>query len=106
MQRKLVAYILACVSVSFLLSACTYLSPHSGRTIKVTIRSDSDVSPVVEALGTLHRNDIEIHTSKSAAATNPFFALVAGTLGMMMLTGFVLFLYKAFCQLLRVPPTL
>jgi hypothetical protein len=107
MNKTLLAFFLACLTVSGLLSSCTLLHPtlHQ-RPIQVNISSDNDVHDVVTAVEALHRPDIDVHTMKASSISSGsfFWLLPFWALGFMLITGLVLFFYKIYCRWLHVNP--
>jgi hypothetical protein len=106
-MKPLLAFYLDCLTVSLLFSCFTLLPVGrlNQRPTQVVVRSDSDVHDIVVAVESLHRQDVDVQTMKSSPVskrsllfTAPFMAL-----GFMMIVGLVIFFYRCFCRLLKIP---
>ena len=110
MTKSLLAFFLACLTVTLLFSSITLLHPVNTfqRPVQVVIRSDGDVHDIVTAVASLHRQDVDIQTMKSFSTPRPFsfYMLPFMALGFMIITGLVLFFYKLYCRWLGCSPTI
>jgi VanZ family protein len=110
MTKPLLAFFLACLSTSLLLSSLTLIHPlptHQ-RPVQVVIRADNDVHDIVTAVESLHRQDVDVQTMKSFSVNRPSFFVTAGgaSLGFMLMTAVILSFYKQYCRWLGCPPTI
>jgi len=103
--RHFAALLLAGLTLSFLFSLPSLIHPTNTPPIEITIRSDQDTSGIETAITALHRQDIKIHTYKGHfPPTSAGTAILFQAVGFLLLTGVILFLYKMYCRLLRLPP--
>ena len=107
MNKSLLAFFLACLTMSGLLSSCAILVPKMHqRPVQVSIQSDGDVRDIVTSIESLHRQDIDVHTSKTLAnhGFSSLFMIPFMAAGFMLMTGLVLAFYKFYCRRLGIPP--
>jgi hypothetical protein len=110
MTKSLLAFFLAGLTISLLLSMVTLIHPPNTfqRPVQVEIRSDTDVHDIVTAVVSLKRQDVDIKTMKSFSTPRSFspFTIPFMALGCMMITGLTLFFYKLYCRWLGIAPTI
>jgi hypothetical protein len=110
MTKSLLAFFLASLTTSLVLSTITLIHPGGTyqRPVQVIIRADNDVHDIVTAVESLHRQDVDVQTMKSFSAKRVSFFFTAPfmALGIMIMTGLTLFFYKLYCRWLGVVPTL
>jgi len=103
--RHLTALLLACLTLALLFSLPSIIHPKNRPPVEISIHSDQDTSSIENAIAALHRNDIAVHAYKDhfpPAAEGT--AIIFQAVGFLLLTGVILFLYKMYCRLLRLPP--
>jgi hypothetical protein len=108
MNKNLLAFFLASLTTSTLLSTITLIHPASTyqRPVQVIVRSDNDVHDIVTVVESLHRQDVDVQTMRSFEANRSPFTIIFIALGFMFLIGLTLFFYKLFCRWLGVAPTI
>lgn len=109
MNKNLLAFFLAAISLTMTLSLVVYIgSLSSAPVIRVNISGKGDATPIVSAVNGLHLSNVEIHTSKSTAygPMSVFSAAVLEALGVMLISATVGALYKFYCTKLGIAPTL
>lgn len=106
MTKSLLAFFLASLTTSLLLSTITLIHPGGTyqRPVQVVIRADNDVHDIVTAVESLHRQDIDVQTMKGFSAKRGSFFFMAPfmALGIMMMTGLTLIFYRLYCRWLGV----
>jgi hypothetical protein len=104
--KNLLAFFLSCLTMSLILFGIGFfgLSLKHYHPVRVEIRSSVDVHDIITAIQSVHRTDVEIKTLKDPFSANWAVTILSGAVGFMMLTGFVIFIYKQICRRIGILP--
>ena len=107
MRTHFVAFLLACLTLGGISSLLTFSSYRSAQII-VAGKSDLDIDQAIKAINGLHLNGAVIAKAVNEKATLWQWILSSFDFALLfvLLTGFILFLYKFYCRLMRVTPHL
>jgi hypothetical protein len=104
--KHLLAFFLSCLTITLIFFGIGLLglSLKHDHPVRVQIRSNVDVHDIITAIQSVHRTDVEIKTVKDPFSTNWATTILGGAVGFMMLTGFVILIYKQICRWIGISP--
>jgi hypothetical protein len=110
MNRSLIAFLLAGLTAGVLFTSFNCLSAviFGSEGIVVSAAKDSNVDQAVQAIDGLHLKGVhaEIISHLTWSFGDMAWTLVSFTIGVLIVTGFVLFFYKLYCRWLGAGPHL
>ncbi len=110
MTKSLLAFFLASLTTYLSFAGFTFIAAANlpQRPVQVVIRSDVDVHDIITAIAALHRQDVDVQTTKKSVTNwkTSLSSAPAGALGLMFMTGLILFFYKRYCRWLGILPTI
>jgi hypothetical protein len=104
--KNLLAFFLSCLTMTLMLFGIGLLGLTSKHyhPVRVQIRSSVDVHDIITAIQSVHRTDVDIKTVKDPFAANWATTILGGSIGFMVLIGFVMFIYKHICRWMGISP--